>query len=202
MSQITNKHHQTFEDIRQENEDGQEFWSARDLAQVLQYSEYRHFLPVIEKAKKACKNSEKEIDNHFEHTLEMVEIGSGAKRSTENYHLSRYACYLIIQNADPSKEIVANGQTYFALQTRRQELADDLTFQQVDEDKKRIFLRNELQEHNKQLVEAANQAGVESGLDFTIFQNHGYQGLYGGIDAKRHSPEKGNESVPFLGNAA
>jgi DNA-damage-inducible protein D len=192
MDQIINhKNHQSFEDIRQENSDGKEFWSARDLARVLQYSEYRHFLPVIEKAKKACKNSEKALENHFEHILEMVEIGSGAKRFTENYRLSRYACYLIIQNADPSKGIVANGQTYFAIQTRRQELADDAAFQQLDEDKKRVFLRNELKSHNKQLVEAASQAGVETNLDFAIFQNHGYQGLYGGLGAKEIHGKKG-----------
>lgn len=191
MNNILNKNHQSFEEIRQETANGEVFWSARDLARVLQYSEYRHFLPVIEKAKKACENSDKVAGDHFEHILEMVEIGSGAKRSVENYRLSRYACYLIIQNADPSKEIVANGQTYFALQTRRQELADNLAFQQLDEDKKRVFLRNELKEHNKQLVEAANQAGVESGLDFAIFQNHGYQGLYGGLDAKGIHQKKG-----------
>ena len=192
MSQNTiNPDHQTFEGICQTTSDGQEFWSARDLAHVLQYSEYRHFLPVIEKAKKACENSDKFIENHFEHILDLVEIGSGAKRSVENYRLSRYACYLIIQNADPSKTIVANGQTYFATQTRRQELANDETFNQLDEDKKRIFPRNELKEHNKQLVEAANQAGVESGLDFAIFQNHGYQGLYGGLDAKGIHQKKG-----------
>ncbi len=191
MNDVLNKNHQSFEDIRQETMDGQEFWSARDLARVLQYSEYRHFLPVIEKGKKACENSDKAVENHFEHILEMVEIGSGAKRSIENYRLSRYACYLIIQNADPSKAIVANGQTYFAIQTRRQELADDETFSQLDEDKKRVFLRNELKEHNKQLVEAASQAGVESNLDFAIFQNHGYQGLYGGLGAKEIHQKKG-----------
>lgn len=201
---IVNKDHKTFEDIRQCNEKGEEFWSARNFAKVLQYSEYRHFLPVIEKAKKACKNSEKTVENHFEHILEMVRIGSGAKRQTENYHLSRYACYLIIQNADPTKEIVANGQTYFAIQTRRQELADNASFQQLSEEKQRVFLRNELKEHNKQLVEAANQAGVESNLDFAIFQNHGYQGLYGGLAAKaihqRKALKKNQQILDHMGS--
>jgi DNA-damage-inducible protein D len=188
---LLNQHHKAFEEIRQYTKENQEFWSARDLARVLQYSEYRHFLPVIEKAKRACKNSGKSYKDHFENMLEMVKIGSGAKRNTENYRLSRYACYLVIQNADPSKEIVANGQTYFAIQTRRQEMADSEMFQQLDEDKKRILLRYELKEHNKQLVETANQAGVESQIDFAIFQNHGYKGLYGGLDAKGIHQKKG-----------
>lgn len=114
----------------------------------------------------------------------MVRIGSGAQRELRDVMLSRYACYLVVQNGDPSKPIIAAGQTYFAIQTRRQELADDATFQQLKEDQKRLLLRNELKEHNKQLVEVAQQAGVETGLDFAIFQNHGYQGLHGGLDQK------------------
>ncbi|NGX49901.1 MAG: hypothetical protein K940chlam5_01508 [Candidatus Anoxychlamydiales bacterium] len=176
-------HHQTFESLRLEK-NGQEFWNARKLAKVLEYSEYRHFLPVIEKAKVACKNSGHDIEDHFEDTLEMVRIGSGALRKLPNIKLSRYACYLIVQNGDPSKRVIANGQTYFAIQTRRQELSDNVTFQQLKEEEKRLFLRNELKEHNKLLVETAQQAGVENTIDFAIFQNHGYKGLYGGLDAK------------------
>lgn len=176
-------HHQTFESIKQEN-NGSEFWSARTLAKVLKYSEYRHFLPVIEKAKQACQNSGHAIEDHFEDILEMVDIGCGGQRQIVDLRLSRYACYLIVQNGDPSKPVIANGQTYFAMQTRRQELTDDQAFQQLKEEGKRLFLRNELREHNKQLVETAQQAGVETKLDFAIFQNHGYKGLYGGLDAK------------------
>ena len=120
----------------------------------------------------------------------MVSIGSKAKRSIDNVKLTRYACYLIIQNADPSKEIVAGGQTYFAIQTRKQELKDDKNFQGLDENKKRLFLRNELKDHNKQLAEAASKAGVSEGLDYAIFQNHGYQGLYGGLGAKQIHKKK------------
>lgn len=193
MNTIANKHHQTFEDIRQLNENGQEFWSARDLQPILEYSRWDKFKPVILKAMKACETSGIDPLDHFPRAGKMVAIGSGAKRLVEDYdyHLSRYACYLIVQNGDSSKPVIANGQTYFAIQTRRQELADDAAFQQLDEEKKRIFLRNELKAHNKQLVEAANKAGVESNLDFAIFQNHGYQGLYGGLGAKDIHQKKG-----------
>lgn len=183
-------HHQTFESLKQE-ENGCEFWSARQLAKALEYSEYRHFLPVVEKAKEACKNSRHDIVDHFEDILVMVDIGSGGQRPVSDLRLSRYACYLIVQNGDPSKPVIANGQTYFAIQTRRQELTDDQAFQQLKEDEKRLFLRNELCEHNKLLVETAQQAGVETRLDFAVFQNHGYKGLYGGLDAKGIHQRKG-----------
>lgn len=190
-NQPENQHHQTFESIKLVDQNGVEFWTARKLAKILEYSEYRHFLPVLEKAKKACQLSGQEVEDHFEEYLDMVEIGSGAKRELSDVRLSRYACYLIVQNGDPSKPVIANGQTYFAFQTRRQELADDQGFQQLKEAEKRLFLRNELKEHNKQLVEAAQHAGVESNLDFAIFQNHGYKGLYGGLDAKAIHHKKG-----------
>ncbi|MDQ0288576.1 DNA damage-inducible protein D [Oligosphaera ethanolica] len=198
---IEKRHHQTFENIKQQGNDGSEFWLARQLGKILDYAEYRNFLPVIEKAKKACANSGQPIENHFVEMHEMVSIGSGAERQMESYALSRYACYLIVQNGDPSKPVIANGQTYFAIQTRRQELADDETFQRLKEDEKRLFLRNEMKEHNKKLVEAAQQAGVESNLDFAIFQNHGYKGLYGGLDAKGIHARKGlKKSQQILDN--
>ncbi len=190
-NKIEKKHHQAFKDIKKVDTDGNEHWSARDLSKALDYSEYRHFLPVIKRAKEACANSTQSIADHFEDVLDMVEIGSGAKRQLKDIYLSRYACYLIVQNGDPSKPVIANGQTYFAIQTRRQELADDKMFQQLKEDEQRLFLRNELREHNKQLVEAAQQAGVETHLEFAIFQNHGYKGLYGGLDAKGIHARKG-----------
>jgi len=181
---VEKKHHQTFEKIKQVSEHGQEYWMARSLSKILDYAEFRNFIPVIEKAKKACKNSSQSVQDHFVEMHEMVLLGSGAERKMDSWALSRYACYLIVQNGDPSKPVIANGQTYFAIQTRRQELADDDTFQWLKEDEKRFFLRNELKEHNKHLVETAQQAGVETNLDFAIFQNHGYKGLYGGLDAK------------------
>lgn len=184
-------HHQTFEEIRQIDNEGNEFWYARALAKVLDYAEFRNFLPVIEKAMRACENSGQDIDDHFVEVHEMVPIGSGAQRELESYAFSRYACYLIVQNGDPSKPVIANGQTYFAIQARRQELADDEAFKALKEDEKRLLLRNELKEHNKQLVDAAFAAGVESELDFAIFQNHGYKGLYGGLDARGIHAKKG-----------
>lgn len=198
---IEKRHHQTFENIKQTGNDGSEFWMARQLGKILDYAEYRNFLPVIEKAKKACANSRQSVSDHFVEMHEMIEIGKGGKRVMPSYALSRYACYLIVQNGDPSKPVIANGQTYFAIQTRRQELADDEAFRRLKEDEKRLFLRNEMKEHNKKLVEVAQQAGVESNLDFAIFQNHGYKGLYGGLDAKGIHARKGlKKSQQILDN--
>lgn len=188
---IAQAHHATFEGIRHTDAEGHEFWRARALAKVLDYSEYRHFLPVVERAKEACRNSGQPLENHFEDVLEMVDIGSGAQRELPGVRLSRYACYLIVQNGDPSKPVIANGQTYFALQTRRQELADDAKFAQLSEDEKRLAIRNELATHNKHLAAAAKDAGVESSLDFAIFQDHGYKGLYGGMGHKDIHAAKG-----------
>ncbi len=192
MTEITNQHHQTFESIRQQTDDGVDFWSARDLLPVLDYSRWDKFKAVILKAIKACETSSVDPANHFHQVGKMVSIGSGAERQIDDYdyHLSRYACYLIVQNGDPSKPVIANGQTYFAMQTRRQELADDEAFKQLSENKQRVFLRNELKKHNKQLAEAASKAGVEN-RDFGVFQNHGYQGLYGGLGAKEIHQKKG-----------
>ncbi len=187
---VEKTHHQTFESLRQE-EEGSEFWSARKLAKVLDYNDYRNFLNVIEKAKEACKNSRHNIVDHFVDVTDMIDIGKGGQRQASDVRLSRYACYLVVQNGDPAKPVIANGQTYFAIQTRRQELADNQAFQQLKEDEKRIYLRKDLREHNKQLVETAQQSGIETTLDFAIFQNHGYKGLYGGLDAKDIHERKG-----------
>lgn len=170
---MTNEPIVVFESIKKTNEYNSDYWSARDLARELGYSEYRHFLPVVEKAKLSCKNSGQSIKEHFEDYLDMIELGKTASRELSNVRLSRYACYLIMQNADPSKEIVALGQTYFAIQTRRQEVQ-----QQLIEDQKRIFLREQVTAHNKHLAEAASIAGVKN---YGVFTNYGYKGLYGGL---------------------
>ncbi|WP_211461082.1 DNA damage-inducible protein D [Collimonas silvisoli] len=175
---------QTFESIRREDNDGNEFWFARDLAPLLDYRDYRNFLRVIDKAKQACALSNHPVSDHFGDVTEMVQIGSRAQRAIEDIKLTRYACYLIVQNGNPAKPVIANGQTYFALQSRRQELQDETSFAQLKEDERRLMLRNELARHNKDLAAAAKQAGVKTPIDYAVFQDHGYKGLYGGLGAK------------------
>lgn len=188
---IEKQHHATFEGIRRLDEAGNEYWLARELAPLLEYPQWRNFLAVLEKARAACRTSGQLVADHFADLRKMVEIGSGAHREVEDVRLSRYACYLIVQNGDPSKPVIANGQTYFALQTRRQELADERQFAQLPEDDKRLAIRNELAAHNKYLAAAAKDAGVDSPLDYAIFQDHGYKGLYGGLGAKDIHARKG-----------
>ena len=190
--ELASSNQTVFERIKRLDENQNEYWTARDLSKVLEYSEYRHFKAVVDRAKDACKNSGYTVSDHFEDILEMIELGKGAKREVEDVKLSRYACYLIVQNADPSKEIVALGQTYFAVQTRLHEIQQMQAYQQLTtEDEKRIFLRREMAEHNKHLAEAAKDAGVIEPVDYAIFQNHGYMGLYGGLDAKGIHKRKG-----------
>ena len=192
MEELVDPKNSVFEQIRHIDENDIEYWSAREMAKVLEYSEYRHFLPVIEKAKEACANSNNEPLDHFEDILEMVSFGSGTKRPLETVKLSRYACHLIVQNADPSKEVVANGQTYFVIQTRIAEIKQMDEYNRLSsEEEKRLFLRNGLARHNSQLADAAKNAGVIEPRDYDIFQNHGYQGLYGGLDAKAIHTRKG-----------
>ncbi len=188
-----------FETIRRTNPAGNEFWSSRDFARVLGYVNYRHFLAVIEKARTACFNSGQRVEDHFVEITEMIEIGSGAARPVQTVMMSRYACYLVIQNADPAKEIVAVGQTYFAVQTRRQELSD-----QEIEAQRRLTIRSELRSHNSQLADAAKDAGVIEPRDYAIFQNHGYMGLYGGLGAQdihaRKRLKKGQQILDHMGS--
>lgn len=188
-----------FEAIRRINSAGNEFWSSRDFARVLGYSDYRNFETVIEKARTACFNSGQRREDHFVDITEMVEIGSGAQRPVQTVMMSRYACYLVIQNADPAKKIVAVGQTYFAVQTRRQELSDEEV-----ETQRRLTIRAELRTHNSQLADAAKDAGVIEARDYAIFQNHGYMGLYGGLGAQdihhRKGLRKGEQILDHMGS--
>lgn len=188
-----------FEKIRHVLEDGHEFWQSRELAAALQYNDYRNFEAVIEKAKLACLNSGQSIEDHFGEATDMIEVGKGAKREVQITLLTRYACYLIIQNADPSKPVIALGQTYFAIQTRRQELQDGEL-----ENERRIFLREQIKDHNKHLAEAAKVCGVILPKDYAIFQNHGYKGLYGGMTAQdiaaRFGLKKGQKILDHMGS--
>ena len=189
---LSNQHLSIFEQIKQTDKNGNEFWMARKLSKVLEYVDFRNFSDVISKAIEACNNSGQLVENHIVETNEMVSIGSGAERLIPSYKLSRYACYLILQNADPAKEVVALGQTYFAVQTRLQEIRQMDEYNRLStEDEKRLFLRNEMAQHNIQLAAAAKDAGVIDPLDYAIFQNHGYMGLYGGLDAKAIHKKKG-----------
>lgn len=181
----------SFEQIKHINDIGQEYWSARQLFEVLEYIKWDKFFNVIDRAKEACKNSGQNPEDHFPRVEKMVKIGSGAKRDIGDLHLSRYACYLIIQNADSSKEVVALGQTYFAIQTRKQEILEQAFEQLQNEDDKRLFLRKEMAEHNKQLADAAKMAGVIQPWEYAVFQNHGYMGLYNGLGAKEIQNKKG-----------
>ena len=189
MANIENYSDATFERIKHINEYGQEFWYARELARVLEYKDFRNFEQIIFKAMDACKNSGNDIPDHFGEVTEMVEIGSNAQRGFPSYMLSRYACYLIVMNADPRKQVVAVGQTYFAVKTRQQELVDD--YDRLTEEQKRLAIRNEIKTHNKSLAEAAQMAGVETSLDYATFQNYGYMGLYGGLKAQDIKRRKG-----------
>lgn len=182
-----------FEKIKRISEDGYEYWSARDLSKLLEYTQWRNFENVISKAKISCKNNNEDINNHFADVSDMVKIGSGAEREVDDYRLSRFACYLIVQNADPSKINVALGQAYFAIKTRQKELIeeDQARLIQSEEDTKRLFLREQMKMHNKQLADAASNAGIEAGLEYAIFQDYGYQGLYGGLKAKDIHARKG-----------
>ncbi len=187
--ELVNYSEKTFEEIKHVNEYGQEYWLARELQRVLEYSDYRNFELSIFKAMDACKSSGNDISDHFGEVTEMVQIGSGAKRYLKSFQLSRYACYLIVMNGDPRKEIIALGQTYFAVKTRQQELIEN--YDQLSEDQKRLAIRAEIKRHNAALADAAHDAGVVEAIDYAIFQNYGYMGLYGGLKASDIKQRKG-----------
>ena len=171
-----------FEQIMHVDEQG-EYWLARELAPVLEYKSWQRFEPVIKKARTACEVAGQRVSDHFSMTAKMVALGSGAERKIDDWRLSRYACYLIVQNGDPSKPVIALGQSYFAVQTRRAELADELAA--LSPEQQRIVMRDEVVARNVDLsAAAAAQAGLVTGKDFATFHDHGYQGLYGGETAQ------------------
>ncbi len=194
-----------FEQIKRIDPDGNEFWSARDLMPLLEYASWQWFKPVLLKAQIACENSGLDPEDHFMVALKMVAIGSDAKREVEDIHLSRYACYLVVQNADPKKGVVALGQTYFAVQTRRQEVSDEALLAGISEEQRRLLLRQEIKMQNTDLASAAKGAGVITSLDFAVFQDHGYRGLYNGLKAKdihkRKKLKKSQQILDHMGSA-
>lgn len=195
-NEIARYSEETFESIKHVNEYGNEFWYARELQSILEYTEWRNFQKLIEKAQTACENSDMAVDECFVEVNKTSPMPNGGVKLIDDYILSRYACYLIVMNGDPRKEVIAVGQTYFAVKTRQQELIDH--YDELSEDQKRLAIRKEMKAHNKSLAEAAQKAGVIKSYDFAIFQNYGYQGLYGGLGAKEIHARKGlkeNEQI-------
>ena len=202
MSNLNAPEYVSFEQIKQVKPDGTEFWSARDLADVLEYAQWRNFMNVVEKAMLACRNSGFAIADHFAGVSKTIPMPKGAAKDVPDFELTRYACYLIVQNGDPRKNLIALGQTYFAIQTRRQEVAD--YFNQLDEDNKRLVIRGDVKQWNQMLAEAAYNAGLMSEQEYAVFQNSGYRGLYGGLDVadihfrKRLKPK--DKILDFMGS--
>lgn len=195
-NEIARYSEETFESIKHVNEYGNEFWYARELQSILEYTEWRNFQKLIEKAQTACENSDMAVDECFVEVNKTSPMPNGGVKLIDDYILSRYACYLIVMNGDPRKEVIAVGQTYFAVKTRQQELIDH--YDELSEDQKRLAIRKEMKAHNKSLAEAVQKAGVIKSYDFAIFQNYGYQGLYGGLGAKEIHARKGlkeNEQI-------
>jgi DNA-damage-inducible protein D len=202
MSTLKAKEYQPFEAIKHITDDGTEFWYARELAIVLEYVQWRNFAKVLNRAKLACKNSGYSILDHFAEVSKTIEMPKTASKEVIDFKLTRYACYLIVQNGDPRKEVIALGQTYFAIQTRRQEVAD--YFNQLDEDNKRLVIRGDIKQWNQMLAEAAHNAGVISNDEYATFQNAGYMGLYGGMKVEDIHHKKGlkgkDKILDFMGS--
>lgn len=188
MSKLIAKEYKCFEDIKNIRDDGSEFWYARELALVLDYTKWENFHKVIKRAMIACENSGHDVYLDFPEVRKIVSAGA-TRKPVLDYELTRYACYLIVQNGDPRKEVIALGQTYFAIQTYRQEVAD--RFNQLDEDSRRLVVRGDIKQWNQLLAETARQAGVITNEEFAIFQNAGYMGLYGGLTVDDIHKKKG-----------
>ena len=200
MNEIEKYNTTIFESIKHIDENGLEYWEARELMKALKYNKWENFNKVIKKAMVACETSNNKAFDHFPEFRKMVEIGSKTKRETIDYKLSRYACYLIVQNGDPNKEVIALAQTYFAIQTRKQELTEEY-FKSLDEDGRRLVVRGQTIDKNKLLYKAAKESGVEN---YGKFTNYGYKGLYGGETAKDIAKRKGlnnnEEILDYMGS--
>lgn len=202
MSQLISQEYKCFEDIKHVRSDGSEYWYARELALVLDYTKWENFYKVIKRAMIACENSGQSVSNQFPEVRKLITAAKGAQREIIDFELSRYACYLIVQNSDPRKEVIALGQTYFAIQTYRQEVAD--RFNQLDEDSRRLVVRGDIKQWNQLLAETARNAGVITNEEFAIFQNAGYMGLYGGMTVddihRKKSLEIGQKILDYMGS--
>ena len=201
MKELKAREYKRFEDIKQIRADGTEFWSARELAPALEYTKWENFQNVIKRAMIACENSGHSVEDDFPEVRKIVDAGITSK-PVKDYELTRYACYMIVQNGDPRKEVIALGQTYFAIQTYRQEVADH--FNELDEDRRRLVVRGDIKQWNQMLAETAHSAGVITNEEFAIFQNAGYMGLYGGLDVddihKRKNLEVGQKILDYMGS--
>ena len=201
MGELKAREYKQFEDIKHIRTDGSEYWMARELALVLDYTQWRNFTKVLYKAMIACENSGHDVICDFAEVSKIVEAGATSK-PIKDYELSRYACYLTVQNGDPRKEVIALGQTYFAIQTYRQEIAD--RFNQLDEDARRLVVRGDIKQWNQMLAEAACHSGVISNEEYAIFQNAGYMGLYGGLTVEDIHKHKGiavrDKILDFMGS--
>ncbi len=202
MNELQMEHKQLFEEVRHVDEHGNEYWLARELQGVLQYAKWENFHKVIKTAQIACKISQQVVAEHFPEVRKVLTVGNGAKQKLLDYKLSRYACYLIVMNGDPRKEVIAWGQAYFAVKTRQQELAELYT--QLSEEEKRLFLRGDIKQKNMLLADAAHRAGIITGLEYATFQDAGYRGLYGGLTARDIAESKGlqegEEILDFMGS--
>lgn len=187
MNDIETYKEKTFDDIKHLDELGNEYWEAREFMQVLGYSKWGNFNKVIDKAKIACNISNNNVSEHFADAGKVLEVGNKAKMKVTDFHLSRYACYLIVQNADPRKKAVALGQTYFAVQTRRMEITQE-EYSKLSEDEKRLYTRINVKNKNKYLFDTAKNAGV---TNYGKFNDYGYKGLYNGESAKQIAKRKG-----------
>lgn len=202
MSTLSAKEYKCFEDIKRIRPDGSEYWAARELAPVLDYAKWENFYKVIKRAMIACENSGRSTSECFPEVRKTSPMPNGGVKDILDYELSRYACYLIVQNGDPRKEVIALGQTYFAIQTYRQEVAD--RFNQLDEDSRRLVVRGDIKQWNQLLAETAQNAGVITAEEFAIFQNAGYMGLYGGMTVddihRRKGLAIGQKILDYMGS--
>lgn len=184
---IMNKTEKNFEDIKHIDENGVEFWYARELMEMLEYSKWGNFIKVIDKAKKSCENSNNTIFEHFADVGKTIKMPKNAEKTIEDIKLTRYACYLIAQNGDSRKKQVALAQTYFAVQTRKQEITRQ-EYEQLSEDEKRLYTRQNVKDKNKYLFDTAKLVGVKN---YGKFNNYGYRGLYNGETSKDIANRKG-----------